>query len=507
MSVGIQKRRVLINAASSIIQVVAISVALFILYRFLLDTIGVEKLGVWSVVLATTSVAAIANLGLSASVVKFVAKYVARRQEQTVVDVIQTAAISTGVAVGFLLIAVYSFAGWLLSLVAPSDALRDALCILPYGLIALWVMIIASVFQAGLDGYHRIDLRSMLLIASVMFHLVLCFVLVPIHGLMGLAYARVAQVSVLLIATWLLLKRLIPKLPFVPCRWNRKLFQEMVGYGLNFQVTSISQLLCDPLVKVLLTKFGGLAMTGFYEMASRMVLQFRMVLVSANQVLVPTIADLQEKDPEAIQKVYKDSYNLLFYIAVPFFLIIIALTPIISQLWIGTYESTFVSFSMLLALGWLLNTLTAPAYFANLGIGKLRWNTIGHVTTAVLNLGLGLLLGSTYGGMGVVSGWVISMVVGSFIITISYHYRYGMSMIELLSKEGIGIMSAAICALGVSLALYYELNDKLTPLTMATVVVLVFLGIVFIPLWYHPMRKRLTRWITNELLNGKLTAR
>jgi O-antigen/teichoic acid export membrane protein len=497
----IEKRRVLINAVSSVIQVVAIGVTLFILYRFLLNTIGIEQLGIWSVVLATTSVAAIANLGLSASVVKFVAKYMARSQEQTVVDVIQTAVISIAIAVGLLLIAIYPFASWLLSLVVPSDALRDALSILPYGLIALWVTIIASVFQSGLDGCHRIDLRSMLLVASAIFHLVLCFVLVPVHGLMGLAYAQVAQAIVLLIATWFTLKQVITKLPLVPCRWNRKLFQEMLRYGLNFQIVSITQLLYEPTVRILLTKFGGLAMTGFYEMASRMVLQFRMVLVSANQVVVPTIADLQEKDPEVIQKVYEDSYNLLFYIAVPFFLVIITLTPIISQLWIGTYEGVFVSFSMLLALGWLLNTLTAPAYFANLGIGTLSWNTVGHVVIAVLNLGLGLLLGNIYGGIGVVLGWVISLAIGSSVVTLSYHYQYKISVSELLPKESRGIVLASFCALAVSLVLYYGLSYKLSSLAIATIITLVFLAIAVRPLWYHPMRKRLMGWVTNELLN------
>jgi len=502
-----QKRRVLINAASSVIQVVAIGAILFILYRFLISTLSIEQLGIWAVVLGTTSVAALANLGLSSSVVKFVAKYAAQGQDQIVVDVIQTAAISIAIAMGLLLTFVYPFAGWLLSLVLPSDALPDALSILPFSLIAMWIIAITSVFQSGLDGYHRIDLRSILHVASAIFHLVLCFVLVPVHGLMGLAYAQVVQVTVLLISTWLILKRIIGRLPLVPCRWNRKVFQEMLGYGLNFQVASISQLLYDPMVKLLLTKFGGLAMTGFYEMASRMVLQFRMVLISANQVLVPTIADLQEKDPEAIQKVYKYSYNLLFYLAVPFFLVVIAFTPIISQLWIGTYERVFVIFSVLLSFGWLLNTLTAPAYFANLGIGSLRWNTIGHVATALLNLGLGLLFGYIYGGIGVVLGWVISLMLGSSITTLSYHYRYRISMSELLPKESKGVILASFCALAISLGLYYKLNNELASLAIAAMIILVFLSITFVPLWYHPMRKRLMGWVSNELLNRKLTTR
>ncbi|MCI0564878.1 MAG: oligosaccharide flippase family protein, partial [Nitrososphaera sp.] len=348
----IEKRQVLRNAASSVIQVLTISAVLFILYGFLLHTIGVERLGVWSVVLAGASIASIANLGFSASVVKFVAKYAARRQEQTVVDVIQTAAISLSILVGLLLTVVYPFAGWLLTVVVPSEGVTEALVILPYGLISVWIMIIASVFQAGLDGRQRIDLRSMLLIAGAIFHLILCFVLVPAYGLVGLAYAQVAQAAALLIATWLMLRRVIGELPVVPYRWNPSLFREMVGYGLNLQAVSISQLLYDPITKSLLTKFGGLAVTGFYELASRMILQLRALLVSANQVLVPTIADLQERDPQIIQTVYKESYMLLFYISVPLFSIIIALTPVISQLWIGEYENTFVIFSILLALGW-----------------------------------------------------------------------------------------------------------------------------------------------------------
>lgn len=492
-----EKRQVLINAIMSVVQVVVIGGVLFLLYRFLLNTIGVEQLGVWSVVLATTSIASIANIGLSASVVKFVAKYLARGEEETVAGVIQTSAISIGILVGLVLLIAYPFANWLLSLVVPVANVEKALSILPYALLSLWIMVIASVFQAGIDGYQRIDLRSMLLIAGALIHLILCFVLVPSYRLMGLAYAQVAQTCLVLIASWLILKRQLLILPVVPYRWNRKLFREMVGYGLNFQAISISQMLYDPITKALLTKFGGLSMTGFYEMASRMILQLRALLVEANRVLVPTIADLHERNREIIQKVYKDSYRLLSYIALPLFLAIIAFTPLISQVWIGHYENIFVFFSVLLAVGWFLNTLTAPAYFANLGIGELRWNTIGHVIIAVLNFGFGWLLGSIYGGMAVVVAWVFSLIIGSIIIPFSYHYRHKIPIIELLLKENIGIGFANITALSISILLYYWLSNKLPPLEIAIIIFLVYFTVIGIPAWLHPMRRHLVKMVVD----------
>lgn len=62
-----QKRQVLINAIMSVVQIVLVSGVQFFLYRFLLKTIGVEQFGIWSLVLATTSVVNIANLGLLGS--------------------------------------------------------------------------------------------------------------------------------------------------------------------------------------------------------------------------------------------------------------------------------------------------------------------------------------------------------------------------------------------------------------------------------------------------------
>ncbi|MBA7510286.1 hypothetical protein ES705_02262 [subsurface metagenome] len=503
MKTGVQKRQVFRNATMSVVQVIVTGGVLFILYRFLLNTIGVEQLGVWSVVLATTSVASLANLGLSGSVVKFVAKYVARNEEETVAGVIQTSAVSVTVFIGLVLLIAYPFASWLLSLVMPVANIKGALSILPYALLSLWIMVIASVFQAAIDGYQRIDLRSVLLMAGVLIHLVLCFVLVPTHGLMGLAYSQVTQAGLILIGSWLILKRRLPSLPIIPYQWNRKLFREMVGYGLNFQVISISRMLCDPVTKVLLTKFGGLSMTGFYEMASRMILQLRALLVEANRVLVPVIAGLQERNPNLIQNIYEDNYRLMVYIALPFYSIIIALTPSISEIWIGHYEAIFVIFSVLLAVSLCINTLSVPAYFSYLGIGKLKWNTLSHITTALMNAILGLTVGYIFGGIGVVTAWIFSSITGSLMIAISYHYSHKIPIIELLPKASRTSIIACLIGILSALLIHHKLNDRFDTIALNSIIILSFSIIVFIPFWLHPMRKRLMGWVTNELLNMK----
>jgi O-antigen/teichoic acid export membrane protein len=495
-----QKRQLLLNAGMSIVQVVVLGAILFILYRYLVATIGIEQLGIWSILMATTSVSRIAELGLSGSVVKFVAKYAALSEDEKVVSVIQTAILSIGIVVGLLILAFYPCARWMLGLVVPPSSMGLALSFLPFALASLWITLLAGVLHAGLDGLQRFDQRSLILMAGAVVHLVLCLALVPKFGLMALAYAGVLQGGIVLLSSWLLLKRWLKHLPLVPRRWDRELFKEMVGYGLNFQIISIASMLYDPLVKWLLSQFGGLAAVGYYEIATRMITQFRNLLVSAYQTLVPTIANLREHSPNYIQVVYKESYHLLMYLSLPFYALIIAMSPVISELWIGRYEGTFVLFCSLLAVGWFIDMVRIPAHYANQGIGDLRWNMVGHVVRGMLNLILGLTLGTLFGSIGVIIASVASIAVCSGIISLSYHVQNRIPMATLFPSESRKVAVASAIALLFALALYDHLKNSYSPPAIASFIASGFIFVVGVPFWLHPMRKRMMRWIVDGSL-------
>ena len=490
-----KKKQVLINATMSVCQIVLIGIAIFILYKFLLVTIGAKQLGIWSIVLATSSVSQIANFGLSGSVVKFVAKYVALRENQKASNVIQTAVISLGSFVGILLLITYPAFTKILSFIVPSDSLPLALDILPYALFSIWLMMIVSVFESALDGFQRIDLRSIILTCSSILNLIFCVILAPSYGLMGVAYARVAQMSLTLITSWFVLRRHI-KLPILPCKWNKELFREILSYGLKYQTISIATMFYDPVTKGLLSKFGSLSMVGYYEMASRMVQQFRALLVSANQVLFPAIADLKARDPGKIASVYRISYQLLFYLSLPLYSLIIVSLPVISALWIGHYEKAFVDFGILLSIGWFFNTLSAPSYFVNLGTGELRWNVISHVAIAVLNAVLGLILGVYFGGIGVVIAWVVSLALGSSLVYLSYHIKHKVPLIDLLPRDSRILITVSLIGAVFISAIQAKTGYMIT-------IPAIFTATILIILWFHPMRIRLVGWVSDELLSRR----
>jgi O-antigen/teichoic acid export membrane protein len=497
----IEKRQLFINAIMSVVQTVGTGVILFILYRYLLKVIGVQQLGIWSLVVATTSVSQIAGFGLSGSVVKFVAKYIARGEDEKVSGVIQTGMISIAVLTGVVLVAGYPIAKKFLYLVIPHEHLARAFSILPSAFIAFWLLMVNSTIQSSLDGYQRNDLKSSVMIVGSIIHLSLCFLLAPSYGLLGVAYARVTENFSVSFCSWLLLRKRLSSLPFIPYKWNRKLFKEIFSYGVNVQIMTGVTMLYDPVTKAFLSKFGNLSMVGYYEMASKMVWQFRGLIVSANQVLIPVIANLQERIPEKIKDVYLTSYKLLFYLSFPLYSFIIVCLPLISELWIGYYERDFVLYTIFLSAGWFLNTLSAPAYFANMGTGELRWNTISHFSIAFANAGLGYSLGVFTGGMGVVIAWVISLAIGSSLISIPYHKKHNIQLTILFPKDSIVIAIACLFGIIFTLGILTKLQFNSNIIISNIIIILMFLVIIIIPIWLHPMRKHLASWIHHELLN------
>ncbi|NQT32327.1 MAG: oligosaccharide flippase family protein [Candidatus Omnitrophica bacterium] len=494
-----RKRQILINAVMSVLRILVVSIVMVLLYKYLIGAIGAEKFGIWSLVMATTAVSQIAGFGLPVSVVKFVAKYIALKREDNVTEVIQTAFFSVGIFVGLILFIGYPIAKFWLKIVVAEAAYPDAIAILPYALITIWLFACSGVFQGGLDGFQRIDAKSTLLMVGSFLNLGLCFLLVPGHGLMGVVYAGAIKNLIILISSWVLLKRELSSLPIIPYRWNKGLFREMIGYGTSCQVINVMIMFCDPITKAFLSKFGGLSIVGYYEMASKLVIQVRSLLVSANQVLVPAIADLKEKMPEKIQSVYSTSYQLLFYLTVPLYAVLIISMPVISKLWIGHYETVFVVFGTLLALGWALNTLAAPAYFANMGIGDLRWNVISHIVTALLNVSLGFFLGTLYGGTGVAAAWMCALVIGSSMIYLSYHKYNKIPLNDLLPSSSRVL--ALVCLFFVVSGLFFSYKFRDTADLFSINLLMISLSlIIFVPFWMNPMRRRVIGWVTRDLL-------
>ena len=444
---------VLRNALSAAGQTLVQAAVLFLVYRYLIDRLGIERLGVWSVVLATTSALRVSELGLAGSVTKFVATYRSQGNERAASEAVQTAALTVAALLAIVLVLLYPLLAWLLPYVLPGAAAADGLAILGYALLSMWLAAVSSVWLAGLDGCLRSDLRAALVVLATFAFLAMVLGSVPRYGLIGLAASQVAQGVLLTVLGWTTIRRVIRPMPALPMHWRGSRLREMMGYGANVQVMAIVMLLFEPTTKVLLARYGGLVATGHFELAQQLIMRVRALLVETNRVMVPVLAGLEGTGGDP-RRFYSRHVRFLFFLLTPAFACLIALAPSISELWIGNYQPQFVVMTIALTIAWYINGLTAPTYFAYLGHGKLRWLTASHVILGVSNALLGLALGPAFGWQGVIAAFVVSLVGGSLLPVYTYHRHNHLTLKSLVWRNDLVLAGVCLATAFIAVAAY-----------------------------------------------------
>ena len=75
------KKNLVKNVYISILQITLSTIVIFILYKYSIGILGADKFGLWSVITSVVSLANVVNLGFSASVTSYVAKFQANNEE------------------------------------------------------------------------------------------------------------------------------------------------------------------------------------------------------------------------------------------------------------------------------------------------------------------------------------------------------------------------------------------------------------------------------------------
>ncbi|MBP9602063.1 MAG: oligosaccharide flippase family protein [Lutibacter sp.] len=431
------KKRISINIISTILQVLVVGVVYLFLYKFLLDSLGIEKLGVWSIILATSSIANLANFGITSGLVKFIADYNAKKNLKDIPKLIFTALVSIIILFLLIVIIIYFFSKVILGFVVEQKYLSLALEILPYSLLCLFINSVGGIFTSTLEGFQKNYVKNFLFLFSSVFLLLSSYYLVPIYQLKGVAIAQVLQSVIILVGSLLFVINTSQLAIFNKWNWDYKIFRELINYGAKFQVISVFQMLYEPITKGLISKFGGLAVLGYYEMAARLVNQVRALIVNANQVMVPVVAHTNSTQKENLKELYNKMMSITFFVNVLLISVLLIFTPIISILWIGHWEPIFVFSMLLLSTSIFVNILIGPAYFSCVGEGNLNLILKSQIMIGILNLILGYVLGYYFSGKGVIVSWAISVAISSFYLFYNYQKEKDIPLTNLFTKYNV----------------------------------------------------------------------
>lgn len=430
---------------SAIVQNGVSGISIFCLYRFLLKALGMEMLGLYSVVLSITTVLGMFNTGFSGSLVRFVSIFSAKEQPEKVAALIRTIFTSLLVFFSVLVFLLLASGNWLVGFLNLGIQDRAAFeNLLPLASLVFLSGILGGVFMSSLEGIQRAYLKNYLLSAASVSNLALAVFLIPAFGLRGLFLAYLASNGITYLLSWLLLRQhLRYGIGLFPIGWNKDVFRQTFSYNATFQVISLSSLFYDPLIRMLLVRFGGLPLAGLYELSSKLILQVRGILVALNQSLVPVFAGLEKEEfAENRLKLFLKSHHMIFILS-NFALALLAMAlPLISLIWMSSLNVTFLQVALLLIPGWMANAVSVPVYFASIGFGELKSLLYHHLALAILVPAFCGIAGILGFKLGLVAAWSLGLVLCSLPLIPDFFFRHKIPASQILPAGSLWIFLA-----------------------------------------------------------------
>ncbi|MDE2436138.1 MAG: lipopolysaccharide biosynthesis protein [Sphingomonadales bacterium] len=434
------RQRVARNAVFAVAQVILSAAALLLTYWLMMRSLTVEEIGLWSLVVGSTLVARLSEMGLGAGVLRFVAGDMASGRPDRAAQTIGMAAVAVLILVSLLAVLVQPVLSNYLHRLTPARLHYAVDALLPAALAGVALGAVGNVFMAAIDGAQRMDVRAMIQVGGSLVQLAATWFILPRFGVSGLGQVQVAQSALLLVAGVVATLRLLRQPLRAYAGFDRTRFRELAFYGGGLQISAIAQLLFDPLLKVLLTTFSGLTLTGYYDMANRIVIQARSFIVAAYGALVPHIAARTADkaiNPELVRGIYRESMTLLLFVLLPYFAVVGASLPLALVVWKGGYDPVFVQVALVQFVAWWLNLLSLPAYMLYVGMGKLRWTILSHAITAAIMVIAGEAGGAWCGGVGVLLAGAMALVLGSIAVMIAFMKEFGLRIADIATPAAL----------------------------------------------------------------------
>jgi O-antigen/teichoic acid export membrane protein len=381
--------------------------------------LGAEGVGIYYIAFDVTNVAiTLATLGLSKSVLRFVAAHAALGEWGTVRVVYRK---SIWIVVGLSLMATF-----LLIALAPSIALnlyREPGLVTPLRLMSLIISptTLLFIYIEALRGLKRI--RESVFLGAVgipLLSLPLIIILVRPLGISGAISARLLATSALSLFSILLWRRAVPHLPRLGGSFPTS---KLLKTSFPFLSVDLVNLMMRRADALLLGIWASSELVGVYNVAIRVAVLTSFTLGAVNSIIAPKFAALYAQgDLVSLERLVRGTTRLLGFIATATAVPLLIFTPFVLQLF-GAEFVTGTTALRILILGQFVNIAAGPVGFLLLmsGYEKIQQNNV--IVSAALNILLNLWLIPKYGIIGAATAATISLSLKN-LISIALVSRY-----------------------------------------------------------------------------------
>ncbi len=376
--------------------------------------LGIEGYGLIGFYLILQSILQVADLGLSPTMIREMARYSAiegkTREMRDLVRTLESVYWVIGLALALCIVSLSPLiaSDWITSDTVSPDALQTVVVMMGALAFLQWPI---SLYQGGLMGLHRQVLFNVIRICSSTIAgggavLVLWLWSPTIHAFFGWQLA-VSLVHVLVLAAFLW--KSLPAAPEKP-RFQKKLLLGVFGFAAGMSGLTLSGILLSQGDKLLLSKLLDLEQFGYYMIAATLSTGLILVIGSLYNVFFPHFSAFatQREDTE-FRRFYHQAAQIASVLIMPVAGLLVFFSFDILRLWTGNIaaaENSWIILS-LLAAGTTLNCMNHLPYALQLSYGWTSLTLKMNLFLIIVMVPLVILLTTTYGPVGAASVWVL----------------------------------------------------------------------------------------------------
>lgn len=474
------------NSAFSIAQTIVLAIVSIVLFKMSVNIVGLEKTGVWSYLTSINSIAGFGSFGFSNAIIYFLPKYTVTSNNK-IAQLINTSFVSVFFVSIVLCCISYAVFYIIIPHTVAAQLIKEAYFLLPFIVVAYFFSGLSSVYISALDGLLLFQLRAKINIVSYFIFFIIGFLLLKKMGVAGIAIAQIIQNIFLLVVTYWHVKKNIAHYHF-SFTFNSIIFKEVFKFGFNFQLISITQIISEPFMKSMITKFGGAAYTAIFDFIIKLLSISRNLIIAANQTIVPQLTIYKGlKKITTLKTLYKANFKIVLFLSILLFLTPLVFSDALSIFFLNEKSNLFCFILLNVSLGLLINAFALPAHFHFLGIGQIRWNVLNNILTAALMLVSAPLLGYFFQAKYIVLSWSISTMAGPILLMYVMHKQYKLSLNIFYSWHNLLLIISIIIAIVVNKFVSNSILPTNQVYINVAVSLIVYLAIVILPIKSHPI--------------------
>ncbi|MBN1867620.1 oligosaccharide flippase family protein [Candidatus Sumerlaeota bacterium] len=454
-----------------------------VLTPYLLARLGAERFGVWALLTFVTGLIGLLDFSFRTSFVKYLAETHARDDREGERAILGTGLIAYGLFALGLAPILFFASDPLLALLAVPVGLRPAAraCYL-IGAAGYLLSNVLAVFPAWCDSRQRMDLTNATGVAALFVSAGATVGLVESGlGLVGAALGQFLGIALFHVACIPICQRRFGPLGLsvgsIRGVWFRRLFL----FGFKLHVSSMCWIVNRQFDKFLLARWAGLPLVGSYELALRIAGNAGTLQPSLAAALVPASSRLTAEDDLArLRRLYREATRYLCLAGIPPFALIMAFHRDAMIAWIGRPDAWASAFLILLAVGYMVNSLSNGMAFVCQGIERPGLQAEQSALQLVANVLLSVILFRYMGPCGAALGTTLALVFGAAYFAWRFHPHIGVSTRTLFREAAwIPLVASASGALVARLAVGWIAADSRMPAILKLAAGLVVFAVVF----------------------------